>query len=1021
VYEVLLKHPRVVSGGKLDLGEARGIEHRIDTGDTTPIRVPMRHLPFHKCETIRKEVDAMIDSDVIEPSYSPWSAPVVLVKKKDGTERFCMDYRKLNEVTRKDVYPLPRCEEILESLSGTAYFSHLDLVRGYWQIKVAKEDREKTAFATPEGLFQFKRLPFGLTNAPATFQRVMNNILSGLTWTDCLVYLDDIIVFGSTLAEHNKRLDEVLARLEQTGLKLNAKKCHLVQEKCVILGHLVSKEGISTDPEKTQVIRDWPIPNNISDLRSFLGCIGYYRQFIRDFAKIAEPLYKLERKGTVYNWNKESDVAFQTLKQKLISAPILAYPRLDLSFTLDTDACDTGIGAVLSQEQEDGERPIAFAARALTKAERNYSTTRKELLALVWGMEHFAPYLVGNMFTARTDHNALKWLNNFKEPKGQVARWIERLSIFNFTIEHRPGRKHGNADGVSRRPWEDELETQTGAPSVDENVTSVTTKEEESTGHWCHRWTKSDMKLYQYEDLHIGRVLKWVQEGRKPPEEEIKRFGPETGNLWSQFESLTLVDGLLYRKFEDEAGNVKYLQLCLPSKLVPDVLEISHNIPTSGHLGAQKMYEGIRRRFYWKGWQSDVMKHCKSCHKCEERNSQSKKPRAVLKSDPAGYPMEKIAMDIIGPLPTTGKGNRFILVVIDYFTRWPEAYAMPNQEAHTIAEKLIREWISRYGVMKQLHTDQGRSFENEVMRELTDMLRIKKTRTTPYHPQSDGMVERLNRTLKDMLAKTVNDRHDDWDVWISQVLLAYRTTTHMSTGFTPHYMMFGREARMPVDVIAPDPPGEKDLSRQQYVRESKERFQKSYEMARETTGKSTQRYKEYYDAKANGKPFEIGDRVWLHVPYVKKGKSLKLSRPWTGPYVVMKKLSDLVYRIQMENNKKKRVVVHFNRLKKCCSPKQQSEETKLEERTRISSAVPDVDADRNTSETADVGDPVQRDWIVVSYKKDSPLKERQNQVETSADSTREQQQDSRSSHVDRQETIQERPQRNRRKPDWFKF
>ena len=218
-------------------------------------------------------------------------------------------------------------------------------------------------------------------------------------------------------------------------------------------------------------------------------------------------------------------------------------------------------------------------------------------------------------------------------------------------------------------------------------------------------------------------------------------------------------------------------------------------------------------------------------------------------------------MDIIRPLPTTRNINRFILVVIDYFTRWPEAYAMPNQEAHTIAEKLIREWISRYGVMKQLHTDQGRSFENEVMRELTDMLRIKKTRTTPYHPQSDGMVERLNRTLKDMLAKTVNDRHDDWDVWIPQVLLAYRTTTHMSTGFTPHYMMFGREARMPVDVIAPDPPGEKDLSRQQYVRESKERFQKSYEVARETTGKSIQRYKEYYDAKANGKPFEIGDRV----------------------------------------------------------------------------------------------------------------------------------------------------------------
>ena len=415
----------------------------------------------------------MLASDVIEHSTPPWSAPVVLVKKKDGTESVCVDYRKLNAITKKDVYPLPRCEEILESLAGTAYFTHLDLVRGYCQIKVADQDRKKTAFSTPDGHYQFTRMPFGLTNAPATFQRAMNTILAGLSWTDCLVYLDDIIVVGKTIEEHNRRLEQVLQRLEAAGLKLNVKKCHLVQEQSVILGHVVSKEGISTDPEKVKMLKEWPIPHNISSLRSFLGCAGYYRQFVPNYARIAEPLYRLERKGTVFNWNEGCQEAFQILKTRLTTAPILSYPRRDSSFMLDTDASDSRIGAVLSQCQGKDEKVISYAARSLSKAERNYSTTRKELLALVWAMEHFSPYLIGKQFKARTDHNALRWLQNFKEPKGQVARWIERLAVFDFEIEHRAGRMHGNADGMSRIPWErKEVEDELNINRID--ATNVT-------------------------------------------------------------------------------------------------------------------------------------------------------------------------------------------------------------------------------------------------------------------------------------------------------------------------------------------------------------------------------------------------------------------------------------------------------------------------------------------------------------------------------------------------------------------
>ena len=291
-----------------------------------------------------------------------------MVKKKDGTLRFCLDYRKLNEVTTKDLYPLPRCDDVLEAMSGATFFSHLDLVRGYWQIGVEENDREKTAFSTSEGHFQFKRMPFGLTNAPATFQRAMNSILHGLTWTDCLVYLDDIVIFGKNLEEHHRRLELVLRRLGDAGVKLNAKKCKLLEEKTVILGHEINREGIATDPAKIKALDQYPEPHDLSSLRAFLACAGYYRHFIPNFAEIAAPLYRLEQKGTVFQWMTHCQEAFDMLKRRLITAPILAYPDFKLPFIVDSDASETGIGAILSQIQEGKERLSAYAAKSLTKS-----------------------------------------------------------------------------------------------------------------------------------------------------------------------------------------------------------------------------------------------------------------------------------------------------------------------------------------------------------------------------------------------------------------------------------------------------------------------------------------------------------------------------------------------------------------------------------------------------------------------------------------------------------------------------
>ena len=354
-------------------------------------------------------------------------------------------------MTQKDAHPLPRIDDTLDALSGAQWFSTLDLASGYWQVEVDPSDKEKTAFSTPFGLYQFLVMPFGLCNAPSTFQRLMELVLHGLQWEICLVYLDDIIIFSRTIGEHLQRLKEVFDRLREAGLKLKPGKCHLLQRSVHYLGHIVSSNGVETDPGKTKIIKAWSTPTKLKELRQFLGITSYYRRFVKDFARIAAPLYRLTEEGKAWNWTDECQEAFELLKRKLISPPILAFPDFNLTFVVDCDASNNGLGAVLSQ-LSDSEKVVAYASRTLSKAERKYSATRREMLSLVWAVRHFRPYLYGQKFIVRTDHSALQWLRSFREPEGQVARWLEQLAEFDFDVEHRPGRKHGNADALSRHP-----------------------------------------------------------------------------------------------------------------------------------------------------------------------------------------------------------------------------------------------------------------------------------------------------------------------------------------------------------------------------------------------------------------------------------------------------------------------------------------------------------------------------------------------------------------------------------------
>ena len=521
------------------LGRTGVLQHQIDTGSAMPIRQQARRVPLPRRETVRHLLQDMLSRDVISPSKSPWASPIVLVGKKDGSTRFCVDYRKVNEVTHKDAYPLPRVDDSLDTLAGSRWFSTLDLKSGYWQVEVAPEHRQKTAFCTQEGLYEFNVMPFGLCNAPATFQRLMDSVLAGLQWSACLVYIDDIIIMGRSFEEHLQNLQQVFERLKLAGLKLHPGKCQFLQQKVYFLGHIVSTDGIMPDPKKTSKVEEWPIPTKIQEVQQFLGLANYYRRFIQNFAIIAAPLHKLTERNRAFKWTEECNQAFNTLKMCLTSAPILALPEWSKPFILDTDASDVGIGAVLSQIHQDGsEHVICYASRILTKPERNYCVTRKELLAVVTFLKHFRQYLIGRQFTIRTDHGALTWLRNFKAPEGQMARWLEKLQDYQFTITHRPGRKHNNADALSRLPCQ-----QCGRTwhTLEKPISTI------STTGVTGGYSNQEMRDLQLNDASIGQLLLAKETDQKPSQDQAKSQGLEYRRLLQQWNQLVVKDGILWR------------------------------------------------------------------------------------------------------------------------------------------------------------------------------------------------------------------------------------------------------------------------------------------------------------------------------------------------------------------------------------------------------------------------------------------------------------------------------------------
>lgn len=943
---LLIKFQDVFLGPDGRLGQTHVVKHTIDTGDALPIKIPPRRVPLKHKEIIDQEIDKMLKDDIIEPSDSPWSSPILLCLKKDLSWRFCVDYRKINQVTKKDAYPLPNIDSSLDSLGGNQWFSTIDLASGYWQCLVDEKDRPKTAFSCHRGLFQFKVMPFGLCNAPSCFERLMEIVLKGYQWERCLCYIDDVIIFGRTFEQALENLELVFGRLRQANLKLKPKKCSFFQHQVLFLGHLISDQGIACDPSKIETVQNWPVPKNVNEIRSFLGLAGYYRRFIPNFSEIASVLTNLTKKEIKFNWTEKCQTSFNTLKEKLVTAPVLVYPNENDQFILDTDASGHAIGAVLSQIQDGEEKVIAYASKMLNNSQKKYCTTYRELLAVVTFVKYFRHYLIGQKFKIRTDHASLIWLKNFKNPEGMVARWISVLESYHYVLEHRKGNQHSNADALSRKPYRlckrqncpgcksDESIQMSINPLVshdpDETIPYIENDQIESRplnenfscngtldfdneidfSNWLRIWTSEEIKEWQEQDFDISKVIEMKNQFlEKPDRQKVAGLSYEVRNLWSLWESLEIRNGILYKKVENFGQDE--LVLVVPKELRTKLMKELHNSRISGHLGRDRTIQSVKRRFFWPGMSSDISSWVKHCAVCARTKRGPGLGRSPLQQSPVGYPLDRVAVDIVGPCPITENGNEYIIVLCDYFTKWSEAFAVPNHNALTVADKIVSEFFSRFGVPKQLHSDQGKEFESELFHAVCTRLGIEKTRTTPYRPQSDGLVEKFNQTLQVMLSAFVNKCRNDWDNHLPYLLMAYRASVNDSTGVSPFKMMYGREMSYPIDVIAGIPNSNKHFCPVEYIQWLNHTFTVTFNFARDNLLKAATRQKNNYDRGLKPRNFKVGDFVWRWYPPT---ANLKLGLGWMGPYKILEKLTEVTYKIQ-ETPDSRVIIVHVDHLK----------------------------------------------------------------------------------------------------------
>ncbi|MCP4242688.1 MAG: DDE-type integrase/transposase/recombinase [bacterium] len=897
------------------------VQHRIVT-EGPPVAARARRLSPDQTRVVAENVQAMRLAGVIRPSSSPWAAPVVIVRKKDGSVRFCVDYRALNRQTKNDTYPLPRVDDTLQALRGSTIFTTMDLAKGYWQIAIHGPDKEKTAFVTPSGLWEFNVMPFGLRTAPATFQRFMDSLVRDLPGDHVLVYMDDVVVHSATVDDHLRHVRQVLEMLRRAGVAAKASKCEFGVRQADFLGHRITAQGYAPLMDRTAALRDYPAPTDVRQLRRFLGMAGYYRSFVPHYSTLAEPLTRLTKKTVAWTWGEAEQGAMDAITERLAKATRLAYPDTSQPFTIYTDASDVGAGAIVSQRNSAGvERPLAFISQTFAPAQRRYSATERECLAVLLACRAVRHWILGRPTDLFTDHAALKWLlaTGKETTTARLARWVTELQEYSLRVHHRPGSLMEHADALSRVPssttatvalahvgpdWADlhhtdrppaRLAEPTGvvlcppASVAAVGLGGLGAPDDEDTdlrrlvrqplpragGGSAEGATRvDDWAADLAADPFTRDVIDYIRgvaSGGRPRRPQGMSTGEVDRFSW---------DGKLLR-WQPKAGGGAVV--VVPRSRVQQVLQEAHAGRGSCHPGARRTEARVQAAYYWPAWRSDVREYVAACTACQATGPAPDGREGPMGSLRSMGPWDLTAMDMVGPLTPTPDGYRWALVFIDHFTRYVVAGPIREATAKVAARFFVEGVVTRFGAPRRLLTDRGTNFTGQLFMEVARRCGVRRSVTTAYHPQGDGRAERVIGTLTRQLRRMVAaaDGGADWAELLPWVVAAYNSTPHRATGEQPHFLLFGRDMRLPTAAAALEGPGEVEPRSPDHaaaIRRAVARVHRHLAdaAAREQGARQAGR--------RQGR-MQAGSQVWLYSP--RGPRASKLQAKWVGPLRVI--------------------------------------------------------------------------------------------------------------------------------------
>lgn len=859
IAEKMVERFESISFKKKGLGRTPLLTHTIDTGDSPPIKQRYYPMSPERIKELNRQLEEMLEQDVVEPSSSAWNNPTLFTPKSSGELRFCIDSRKLNSVSKHDAYPLPYISRILDQLRDAKFLSSIDLKSSFWQIPLDPSSREKTAFTVPgRGLFHFKVMCFGLTSAPATQQRLMDKLFGPEFGDRVFVYLDDIIIVSSDFDEHISLLSRVLERLNFANLTINLSKCHFFRRELKYLGYVVDERGLRTDPDKVQAIVDFPTPSTRKEVKMFLGTASYYRRFIRDFSSIAAPLNALtstRKNAPPFLWTQEAEQSFTELKAALVSAPILACPDFSRPFSVHCDASGYGIGGTLTQVLEDGlEHPIAFASRSLNRAERNYSATEREALAVVFSVEHFRPYLEGGLqFKIITDHSSLKWFFNLSNPTGRLARWGCRLSPYDFVIEHRKGKDNVVPDALSRAVPILVVDPPTDPVPRDfwfDRLLAKCTRSSKA----CPNYSIIDGKLCRYSKNKFG--------------------------LSSEFDWKEVV----------------------PSYKRSEILEFCHCRDTAPHFGIFKTFKQVSLRYFWPKMYQDVINFVNACDTCSAYKHSQEPPKGLM-GDPkvCSRPFETISIDLVGPLPRSRSGFTFLFVVVCCFSKYCLLFPLRRAVGKSVAQCLETVFLT-HGVPRTVVADNGTQFTGSELKSMFQKYDIPQIHFTPRYCPQVNTVERYNKTIVVAISILIKNDHRSWDTTLSKVQFALNTAVNETTRFTPFSLVHGREAIPSGKFYGSARAAQGDLvcaSREDYIAKLGV-LRDIFGKVEEAIAKAHLKSAVYYDKGRRAYEYNVGDIVWKKTfPQSDASKFFmaKLAPKYEKCRVVVKR-SPLVYELE---------------------------------------------------------------------------------------------------------------------------